>query len=313
MTATTVVAAIATTLAGTVVYCNCPITANTSTRHPPTPTTLLAAERKRTHVGQTPTTGPHTNTTAPLPPIVPHCHHTHTPPPPAVYSPSPLPPSPSPARSSSTAEGAHGKAPSPPPLWEGWTICKHVPRAASEGLALFSHVWVTFVFDRNTTVHKASVVERTFTAKVRPPLLGGKNFRLFATRSPHRPNPVGLTLCRLDRVDMQEGRLYLPGIDLCDGTAVLDIKAYVCHDRPEATTLKHAAWSPSRDLASSKRSVSTPGVGAIEGVAAAVAPDFPAQSSAPGRGDHSAMCVGSVAVGHSWVEPETGRGRDRVV
>ena len=131
-------------------------------------------------------------------------------------------------------------------------LCKHVPRAAFEGLDLFSHVWVTFVFDRNTNVHKASAVERTFKAKVRPPLLGGKKVGLFATRSPHRPNPVGLTLCRLDRVDLQEGRLYLSGIDLCDGTAVLDIKPYVCHDRPEATTLKYAAWVPSRDQASSK-------------------------------------------------------------
>ena len=139
------------------------------------------------------------------------------------------------------------------PTAVGWLdICKHVPRAAFEGLAQFSHVWVTFVFDRNTNVHKASAVERTFKAKVRPPLLGGKKVGLFATRSPHRPNPVGLTLCRLDRVDMPEGRLYLSGIDLCDGTAVLDIKPYVCHDRPEATTLKYAAWVPSRDQASSK-------------------------------------------------------------
>ena len=139
------------------------------------------------------------------------------------------------------------------PAAVGWLdICKHVPRAAFEGLDLFSHVWVTFVFDRNTNVHKASAVERTFKAKVRPPLLGGKKVGLFATRSPHRPNPVGLTLCRLDRVDLQEGRLYLSGIDLCDGTAVLDIKPYVCHDRPEATTLKYAAWVPSRDQASSK-------------------------------------------------------------
>ena len=89
-------------------------------------------------------------------------------------------------------------------------------------------------------VHKASAVERTFKAKVRPPLLGGKKVGLFATRSPHRPNPVGLTLCQLARVDRQL---------IC---MVLNIKPYVCHDRPEATTLKYAAWVPSRDQASSK-------------------------------------------------------------
>ena len=44
---------------------------------------------------------------------------------------------------------------------------KHVPRAVFDGLAQFSHVWVTFVFDRNTNVHKASAVERTVKAKAR--------------------------------------------------------------------------------------------------------------------------------------------------
>ena len=130
----------------------------------------------------------------------------------------------------------------------GWLdISKHIPRASFESLEQFSHVWVTFVFDRNTNVHKASPLERTFKAKVRPPLLGGKKVGLFATRSPHRPNPIGLTLCKLDRIDFKTGRIYLSGIDLCDGTPVLDIKPYVCHDRPNATDLKYAAWVPSKE------------------------------------------------------------------
>jgi tRNA-Thr(GGU) m(6)t(6)A37 methyltransferase TsaA len=111
----------------------------------------------------------------------------------------------------------------------------------------FSHVWVTFVFDRNTNVHKASPTECTFKAKVRPPLLGGKKVGLFSTRTPHRPNPIGLTLCKLDRVDLESGRVYLSGVDLCDGTPVLDIKPYVCHDRPATSELKYAAWIPSKE------------------------------------------------------------------
>ena len=133
------------------------------------------------------------------------------------------------------------------PTTVGWLdICKHIPRAAFESLDQFSHVWVTFIFDRNTNIHKASATERTFKAKIRPPLLGGTKVGLFATRSPHRPNPIGLTLCKLDHVDLKEGRVYLSGIDLCDGTPVLDIKPYVCHDRPEVESLQYAKWIPTK-------------------------------------------------------------------
>jgi tRNA-Thr(GGU) m(6)t(6)A37 methyltransferase TsaA len=135
----------------------------------------------------------------------------------------------------------------------GWLdICKHIPRASFESLEQFSHIWVTFVFDKNTNIHKAGATERTFKAKIRPPLLGGKKVGLFATRSPHRPNPVGLTLCKLNKVDLLTGRIYLSGIDLCDGTAVLDIKPYVCHDRPADIALKYASWIPSKEQSKSK-------------------------------------------------------------
>lgn len=50
---------------------------------------------------------------------------------------------------------------------------------------------------------------------------------IFSTRSPHRPNPVGITLAKIDRVDKQTRTVHLSGIDLVDGTPVLDIKPYV--------------------------------------------------------------------------------------
>ena len=76
---------------------------------------------------------------------------------------------------------------------------------------------------------------------VRPPRLGG-NVRMgvFATRSPFRPNPIGLSCVRLERVDLTDQRgpvLHVAGADLMDGTPIYDIKPYIpyadCH--PEAT------------------------------------------------------------------------------
>lgn len=64
-------------------------------------------------------------------------------------------------------------------------------------------------------------------AKVQPPRLGGRRVGLFATRTPHRPNPIGLSLVRIESVDRERGVLTLSGLDLVDGTPVLDIKPYL--------------------------------------------------------------------------------------
>ena len=62
-----------------------------------------------------------------------------------------------------------------------------------DGLHLYSHVWLIFIFHRNTNTRVHS--------KVAPPRLNGARIGLFATRTPHRPNPIGLSLCRLERID----------------------------------------------------------------------------------------------------------------
>jgi tRNA (adenine37-N6)-methyltransferase len=127
-------------------------------------------------------------------------------------------------------------------------VAKHIPRAAFDGLEQFSHVWVTWVFHNNTNFHKPGATQKTFKAKIRAPLLGGKKkVGLFATRSPHRPNAIGLTLCKLERVDLENGRIFLSGVDLCDGTPVLDVKPYNPHDRPASDTLRFAEWVPVDD------------------------------------------------------------------
>jgi len=89
---------------------------------------------------------------------------------------------------------------------------------AVAGLEQVSHVWLLFLF------HQA--LESTPRLKVRPPRLGGNRMvGVFATRATHRPNGIGQSVVRLDRVEAD--RLFISGIDLLDGTPVLDIKPYV--------------------------------------------------------------------------------------
>lgn len=92
----------------------------------------------------------------------------------------------------------------------------------ARGLEDYSHIWVVFVF------HEA--LSEGWRPMVRPPRLGGqKRVGLYASRSPHRPNPVGMSVVRLNRVVVQDGHFFLElsGVDFLDGTPVIDIKPYV--------------------------------------------------------------------------------------
>jgi tRNA-Thr(GGU) m(6)t(6)A37 methyltransferase TsaA len=98
------------------------------------------------------------------------------------------------------------------------------------GLEAFSHVWISFVFHQT--------LERGWQPLVRPPRLGGNaKVGVFASRSTHRPNPLGLSLVELVSVTTESGvSLQLAGADLLDGTPVLDIKPYIpfVESRPDA-------------------------------------------------------------------------------
>ncbi|WP_305792917.1 tRNA (N6-threonylcarbamoyladenosine(37)-N6)-methyltransferase TrmO [Sedimenticola hydrogenitrophicus] len=90
------------------------------------------------------------------------------------------------------------------------------------GLEGYSHVWLQFVF------HQA--LRGAWQPMVRPPRLGGnKRVGVFASRAPFRPNPIGLSVVKLEGVHAVDGEvvLELSGIDLLDGTPVLDVKPYV--------------------------------------------------------------------------------------
>lgn len=104
---------------------------------------------------------------------------------------------------------------------------------ALRGLQDFSHLWLIWEFSANTS-------RGQWQPTVRPPRLGGnERMGVFATRSPFRPNPLGLSCVEVDaiEVDSQDGPvIYVKGADLMDGTPIYDIKPYIKYadSRPHA-------------------------------------------------------------------------------
>lgn len=97
---------------------------------------------------------------------------------------------------------------------------------AREGLEGFSHLWITFLFDK--------VLPTETRLRVRPPRLGGNDkVGVFATRSPFRPNRIGLSVCEIEEVFPT---LRVKGVDIVDGTPILDIRPYV----PYVDSVLHA-------------------------------------------------------------------------
>ncbi len=102
-----------------------------------------------------------------------------------------------------------------------------------KGIEEFSHIWLLWEFSEAKKEH--------WSATVKPPRLGGKKrMGVFATRAPFRPNNIGLSCVKLDRLEQDEKDgpvLWVAGVDLLDGTPIYDIKPYIpltdCH--PEAS------------------------------------------------------------------------------
>lgn len=119
-------------------------------------------------------------------------------------------------------------------------ISAHVPIAAFEDLENFSHVILLYVFHQNTNMHKGQ--GHAVKAKVKPPQLGGRRVGIFSTRTPHRANPLGLSVVRLERVDAASRCLHLSAVDLVDGTPLLDIKPYLPFDAVPTQQLRVPSW-----------------------------------------------------------------------
>lgn len=103
---------------------------------------------------------------------------------------------------------------------------------AVRGLEGFSHLWLVWVF--------SEAVRDGWTPTVRPPRLGGnRRMGVFATRSPFRPNPIGLSCVGITRIETDRKNapvIFISGADLMDGTPILDIKPYLpfADSRPDA-------------------------------------------------------------------------------
>jgi tRNA-Thr(GGU) m(6)t(6)A37 methyltransferase TsaA len=120
---------------------------------------------------------------------------------------------------------------------------EQVPHSAFRDLAGFDRVWLLFVFDRS----------EGWKAEVRPPR-GGPKRSVLATRSPHRPNAIGLSAVQL--VAVEQRGLRVRGIDLLDGTPILDIKPYVPY--ADAFVDARAGWIDAIDATQGRQSAPGP-------------------------------------------------------
>lgn len=115
---------------------------------------------------------------------------------------------------------------------------------AVRGLEDFSHIWLLWQF--------SEAVRDSWSPTVRPPRLGG-NVRkgVFATRSPFRPNPIGLSSVRLEKVEIDPKLgpvLHVSGADLMDGTPIYDIKPYIAYTDSHPDAVSGFASTPAEYL-----------------------------------------------------------------
>ena len=113
---------------------------------------------------------------------------------------------------------------------------------ALRGLEDFDYLWLVWGFHLNRETASCGLT-------VRPPRLGGnRRVGVFASRSPYRPNPLGLSSVRIARVDAAAGEIHVLGADLADGTPIYDIKPYIayadCHPGARSGFVDSETWQP---------------------------------------------------------------------
>ena len=124
---------------------------------------------------------------------------------------------------------------------------KYRRKEALKGLEGFDWIWLIWEFSANRPTSGGS-----WQPTVRPPRLGGNaSMGVFATRSPFRPNPLGLSSVRIERIDFDCADapvIHVLGADLMDGTPIYDIKPYVTYadSHPDAASgfVDTAEWTP---------------------------------------------------------------------
>ena len=132
--------------------------------------------------------------------------------------------------------------------------------AAFIGLEAFSHIWISWQFHhnylykdnqnhKNEQEHQNNQLDKTdshFRPQVRPPRLGGnQKIGVFASRSMYRPSALGLSVVKLERIEVVQGRvlLIISGADMIDSTPIIDIKPYVAYS--DALSHVDSGFAPS--------------------------------------------------------------------
>ncbi|MBQ0083883.1 MAG: tRNA (N6-threonylcarbamoyladenosine(37)-N6)-methyltransferase TrmO [Clostridiales bacterium] len=127
---------------------------------------------------------------------------------------------------------------------------KYRVKEAFRGLEDFSHIWLLWEF--------SECKRADWSPTVRPPLLGGNTrMGVFATRSPYRPNNIGLSAVKLEKIDFNCSDapvLYVSGADLMNGTPIYDIKPYL----PYADSIENATGGFTETLSERKLEVEIP-------------------------------------------------------
>ena len=123
-----------------------------------------------------------------------------------------------------------------------WAVLKLNPEPsyaqALEELETFSHLWLIYIFHQH--------LHQPWHPRVQPPRVHTKSVGVFASRSPHRPNPIGISAVKLERIDRapKDGiEIHLSGVDVLNGTPVLDIKPYL----PYADSIPQASSGWARE------------------------------------------------------------------
>lgn len=101
-----------------------------------------------------------------------------------------------------------------------------------DGMNNFEYFWVVYLFHLHPNFSKA---------KISPPKYQGSGkLGVFATRTPHRPNPIGLTLVKLEKIEKNE--LLISGVDMVNGTPIIDIKPYHHLESLNVNSIKYPDW-----------------------------------------------------------------------
>ena len=126
---------------------------------------------------------------------------------------------------------------------------------ALRGLEGYSHLWLIWGFSLGFA---SATEDRAWSPTVRPPRLGGNTrVGVFATRSPNRPNPIGLSVVKIERIETtaENGTvIHVSGIDMADGTPLYDIKPYL----PHVDSVESAIVGFASEVVGAKLTVSDP-------------------------------------------------------